>query len=78
MISEKISLVNKYVSVPKDMGQMNPASFVAGIVKGILDSADFVSCLLQIYFPFDNAMLHSLQGSQLISSQSIAGIRRCF
>eukprot|EP00301_Raphidiophrys_heterophryoidea_P000559 c10279_g1_i1.p1 GENE.c10279_g1_i1~~c10279_g1_i1.p1 ORF type:complete len:210 (-),score=53.70 c10279_g1_i1:340-924(-) len=41
MICEKESLVNRFISVPKDMGHLNPASFVAGIVKGVLDSANF-------------------------------------
>lgn len=41
MISEKELLVNKYISVPRDMGAFNCGSFVAGIVKGVLDSAGF-------------------------------------
>eukprot|EP01095_Lingulamoeba_sp_RSL-Kostka_P017479 TRINITY_DN908_c2_g2_i1.p1 TRINITY_DN908_c2_g2~~TRINITY_DN908_c2_g2_i1.p1 ORF type:complete len:179 (+),score=33.82 TRINITY_DN908_c2_g2_i1:176-712(+) len=41
MIVDYAPIVNKYISVPNDAGQLNCASFVAGIVKGILDSADF-------------------------------------
>ncbi|KAL2609209.1 hypothetical protein R1flu_027782 [Riccia fluitans] len=41
MISERELLVNRFISVPKDMGAFNCGSFVAGIVKGILDGAGF-------------------------------------
>ena len=41
MISDTEVFVNKYISVPKDMGQLNCAAFVAGIVKGILEGAGF-------------------------------------
>ena len=35
MISDANLLVNKYVSVPKDMGHLNCGAYVAGIVKVI-------------------------------------------
>lgn len=41
MISDVDLIVNKYVSVPRDMGSLNCAAFVAGIVKGALDNAGF-------------------------------------
>mmetsp|Transcript_10552 Transcript_10552/g.17259 ORF Transcript_10552/g.17259 Transcript_10552/m.17259 type:complete len:192 (+) Transcript_10552:34-609(+) len=41
MINEKEPLVNRFISVPKDMGTLNCASYVAGIVKGVLDGAEF-------------------------------------
>ncbi|KAK9816644.1 hypothetical protein WJX72_003250 [[Myrmecia] bisecta] len=41
MISDYDLFVNKYISVPKDLGQLNCAAFVAGIVKGVMDSAGF-------------------------------------
>ena len=41
MISDTEVFVNKFISVPKDMGQLNCAAFVAGIVKGILAGAGF-------------------------------------
>mmetsp|Transcript_12057 Transcript_12057/g.33900 ORF Transcript_12057/g.33900 Transcript_12057/m.33900 type:complete len:192 (-) Transcript_12057:459-1034(-) len=43
MISDRDLLVNRFISVPKDMGQLNCGTFVAGIVKGVLDSAGFPS-----------------------------------
>lgn len=41
MISDFDLFVTKYISVPKDMGQLNCAAFIAGIVKGALDGAGF-------------------------------------
>ena len=41
MISDTDLFVNRFISVPKDMGQLNCAAFVAGIVRGALDGAGF-------------------------------------
>ena len=41
MISDNDLFVNKFISVPRDMGQLNCAAFVAGIVRGVLDGAGF-------------------------------------
>ena len=35
MITDNEPLVNQYVSVPKEMSQLNCAAFVAGIVEGV-------------------------------------------
>jgi hypothetical protein len=40
---ERECLVNKFISVPKDKANLNCASFVAGIVEGVLCSSGF-SC----------------------------------
>ncbi len=40
-IEEASPLVNKYISVPKDYGDLNCAAFCAGIINGVLDSAGF-------------------------------------
>ena len=40
-ILESQPITNKYVSVPKDMGDFNPASFIAGIISGILNESGF-------------------------------------
>ncbi|MCJ1375735.1 TRAPP subunit trs31 [Loxospora ochrophaea] len=39
MISDNDPLVNQYVSVPKEMSQLNCAAFVAGIIEGVCDGA---------------------------------------
>jgi hypothetical protein len=43
MISDYDLFVIKFVSVPKEMGHLNCAAFVAGIVRGVLDGAGFPS-----------------------------------
>lgn len=42
-IIEKESLVNMFISVPKDKGSLNCASFIAGIVEAVLTHCGFVS-----------------------------------
>lgn len=41
MIIDNEPLVNQYISVPREMSQLNCAAFVAGIVEGVCDGADF-------------------------------------
>jgi trafficking protein particle complex subunit 5 len=41
MISDNEPLVNQYISVPREMSQLNCAAFVAGIVEGVCDGAGF-------------------------------------
>ncbi|EFJ05797.1 hypothetical protein SELMODRAFT_236676 [Selaginella moellendorffii] len=53
MISEKELLVNKYISVPKDMGAFNCGAYVAGIVKGVLEGAGFPARVTAHYVPME-------------------------
>ncbi|EJT80562.1 trafficking protein particle complex subunit 5 [Gaeumannomyces tritici R3-111a-1] len=41
MIVDNEPLVNAYISVPKDMSQLNCAAFSAGVIEGICDGAGF-------------------------------------
>ena len=41
MLSDVDLFVNRYISVPKDMGQLNCAAFIAGVLKGALQGAGF-------------------------------------
>ncbi|KAI9816872.1 MAG: TRAPP subunit trs31 [Pycnora praestabilis] len=41
MISDNDPLVNQYISIPKEMSQLNCAAFVAGIVEGVCDGTGF-------------------------------------
>ena len=43
MIHESSPITNTFVSVPADMGQLNCAAYLAGLIAGVLDSAKFVS-----------------------------------
>jgi len=49
LISDKTLLVNRFISVPKDLGELTCAAFVAGIVKGVLRDAGF-SAEVSAYF----------------------------
>lgn len=42
-IIETEPLVNKFISVPKDKGSLNCATFVAGIIEAFLSNSGFVS-----------------------------------
>ncbi|KAF2103886.1 TRAPP I complex [Rhizodiscina lignyota] len=39
MVSDNEPLVNSYISVPREMSQLNCAAFVAGIIEGVCDGA---------------------------------------
>ncbi|KAL2851486.1 NO signaling/Golgi transport ligand-binding domain-containing protein [Aspergillus pseudoustus] len=41
MITDNDPLVNTYISVPKEMNQLNCAAFVAGIIEGVCDGCGF-------------------------------------
>jgi trafficking protein particle complex subunit 5 len=41
MISDQELFVTRFASVPKEMGSLNLAAFVAGIVRGVLTGAGF-------------------------------------
>ncbi|KAG9237720.1 putative CRAL-TRIO domain-containing protein C23B6.04c [Amylocarpus encephaloides] len=41
MISDNEPLVNQYISIPKEMNQLNCAAYVAGIIEGVCDGAGF-------------------------------------
>jgi hypothetical protein len=45
MIHENSPVTNSFVSVPADMGHLNCAAFIAGIIAGMLDNARFVSLI---------------------------------
>ncbi|KAK5830186.1 hypothetical protein PVK06_013980 [Gossypium arboreum] len=53
MISEKDLLVNKFISIPRDMGTFNCGAFVAGIVRGVLDGAGFPAVVTAHFVPME-------------------------
>lgn len=48
-IIEKEPLVNKFISVPKDKGSLNCATFTAGLVEAVLTNCGFVSEISLIF-----------------------------
>ena len=61
MIHESNPITNTFVSVPSDLGQLDCAAYIAGIISGILDSAKFVSA----FFFLTNKMRVTLLVTQL-------------
>ena len=53
VISDRSPLVNRFISVPKDLGDLNCAAFVAGIIKGVLDIAGFPAEVSAYYAPVE-------------------------
>jgi hypothetical protein len=47
MIHDSSPITNEFLSVPPDLGQLNCAAFIAGIISGILAGAEFVSASLK-------------------------------
>jgi len=41
MITDNEPLVNTYISVPKEMSQLNCAAFIGGVIEGVCDAAGF-------------------------------------
>lgn len=41
MIHELEPLTNKFISVPPDLGQLDCAAYIAGIIRGVLTSSGF-------------------------------------
>jgi trafficking protein particle complex subunit 5 len=46
MIRDDEPITNFFISVPKDLSRFNPACFIAGILRGLLDGAGF-ECTVQ-------------------------------
>ncbi|EME28101.1 uncharacterized protein Gasu_44350 [Galdieria sulphuraria] len=67
-IEEEEPLVNRYISVPKDFGQLNCAAFMAGIIRGALDSAGFTASVSAHY-------IHREEKSRLAFTVTIFMIR---
>ena len=50
MIHELTPITNTFVSVPADMGQLNCAAYLAGMIAGMLDSAKFVRLAISLLY----------------------------
>jgi hypothetical protein len=49
MIMDADPVTNMFVSVPLDMGNLNVASYLAGLIAGILDSASFPGTVTAVF-----------------------------
>ncbi|THX03076.1 trafficking protein particle complex subunit 5 [Aureobasidium pullulans] len=62
MIIDNDPLVNTYISIPKEMSQLNCAAFVGGIIEGICDAAGFST---------DGVTAHWAENDELWPSKTI-------
>ena len=51
MIADHDLLVNRFISVPKDMGSLNCGAYVAGVVRGVLEGAGFPARVTAHFVP---------------------------
>ncbi|CAG8455705.1 4884_t:CDS:2 [Funneliformis caledonium] len=59
MISDNDPLISKYISVPKELSELNCNSFLAGIVEAILDGSQFPSRVTAHSLPIDGFPLRT-------------------
>lgn len=55
MITDNEPLVNGYISIPKEMSQLNPMALVAGIVEGVCDGAGFATRSVSAHWASESA-----------------------
>lgn len=60
MIIDNLPVVSKFISIPKDYGNLNCSAFVAGIIEGALDSSGFHANVVAHSAPTDNAPLRTV------------------
>lgn len=66
MIVDNEPLVNTYISIPKEMSQLNVAAFVAGMIEGLCDAAGFST---------DGVTAHWSEGDELWPGKTIFLLR---
>ena len=57
VLGDKSLVVNRYISVPKDFGDLNCGAFAAGVVKGVLVDAGFPAEVSAYYAEVDGQRL---------------------
>ncbi|KAK6453687.1 transport protein particle complex subunit [Scheffersomyces xylosifermentans] len=60
MIIDNVPLISKFISIPKDYGNLNCAAFMAGIIEGALDSASFHADVTAHSVPLDGFPLRTV------------------
>jgi hypothetical protein len=54
MIQDNDSVVNTFISIPREMSSLNCGAFVAGVVEAVLERSQFVSTFLFFLFAKKN------------------------
>lgn len=60
MITDNMPLVSKFISIPKEYGDLNCSAFVAGIIEGALDSSGFHASVVAHSAPSAEAPLRTV------------------
>lgn len=60
MIIDNTPLISKFISIPKDYGNLNCSAFVAGIIEGALDSSGFHANVTAHLVPIDGHPLRTV------------------
>lgn len=60
MITDNAPLVSRYVSIPKEYGELNCSAFIAGMVEGALDSAGFHATVVAHSAPLEGFPLRTV------------------
>lgn len=60
MIIESVPTMAKFISIPKDYGDLNCSAFVAGIIEGALNSAGFYASVVAHSAPTPEASLRTV------------------
>lgn len=55
MIREDEPVTNSFISVPKEYARLNCASFIAGIIHGVLDASGFPCSVAAVTVPVPDA-----------------------
>lgn len=73
-IYDSAALTNKYLSIPKDLGGLNCASFIGGIINGLLDSADFTAEVTAHWTPNQTKTIYIIKfEKQIIKREQNSG-----
>ncbi|CUM63534.1 uncharacterized protein PRCAT00001111001 [Priceomyces carsonii] len=60
MIIDNVPLISKYISIPKDYGNLNCSAFIAGIIEGALDSSSFQATVTAHSVPIEGHPLRTV------------------
>lgn len=60
MIIDNVPVMAKFISIPKEYGNLNCSAFVAGIVEGALDSAGFHASVIAHSAPADDLPMRTV------------------
>lgn len=70
-ITDNEPLVNRFISIPRDMESLNCAAFVAGMIEGVLSSTGFDVVVIAHNVPLDDLPIRTIYQIK-VSAESVA------